>query len=787
MRYNEKNDEIEISARELVAIARRGVGAACEDIDEPIFEGDINPERIYYPFESAGHRFMLTARVESVDGDTLTIRVLTDSAPERPRKEIIAQARGEGYVGALVIAESYGYKMTRVKYVYENKITHATHEVEEWVSKKKLEAFMDKCLVSIKVYAKPEIERVTVRIPSMKNVKFPYETARSGQEEIMAAVFKNVTRGGVLFTAAPTGTGKTVSMLYPAIKAMGRGKCEKIFYFTPKTTTANVARDCIELLASGGADIRGIIMPSKARACINNGACKVSRESCKNSPSKLIANAVIDLYNRNVRVVSDAILKEVGDIHSVCPHELALTYAELADVVILDLNYLFDPRVYIRRFFEEGGKYAFLVDEAHNLPDRAREMYSAEISSEFIRSIAENPIIGEHSKLKNITRVASDRFSEILMPYVREEMYTDEDGRKQGAMHLSDVPGDLYPLFDELIGSVEAEIFKSYIATDDEATERTKIIRDYYYTLKSWREAMEEFDRGYEFFIFREGERIRAKCFCIDPSRAISKRLDKGHSTTFFSGTLSPMYYYKAVLGGDGSSEMMEVDSPFDESQLSVTIMDKISTRSSEREDTLSAVCRVIAATVSAKRGNYMIFSPSFKYSEALNNAFRAKYPKIKTLLQRQNMSAKEKADFIKEFEKEDESYLIGFCVMGGIYSEGIDLAGDSLIGAVIVGIGIPALSYEREAISAYYNDKYEEGAQFAYVYPGVNRVLQAAGRVIRREDDKGVIVLVDDRFDDPIYKTVIPKLWSGMKFIGDAKELREELDKFWLGEEDKK
>jgi Rad3-related DNA helicase len=225
---------------------------------------------------------------------------------------------------------------------------------------------------------------------------------------------------------------------------------------------------------------------------------------------------------------------------------------------------------------------------------------------------------------------------------------------------------------------------------------------------------------------------------------------------------------------------MLEVASPFDPSQISVSIMDKISTRLSERDDTLGAVCRVIAATVSAKRGNYMIFSPSFAYSEALARIFRAKYPKIKVIEQRKNMTAAEKREFLGEFEKESESYLIGFCVMGGIYSEGVDLAGDSLIGAVIVGIGIPALSYEREAIAEYYQEKYEEGKQYAYIYPGMNRVFQAAGRVIRREDDRGVIVLIDDRFDDPIYKKSLPELWSGVRFIDDPKRLREVLDEFW-------
>jgi DNA excision repair protein ERCC-2 len=233
-------------------------------------------------------------------------------------------------------------------------------------------------------------------------------------------------------------------------------------------------------------------------------------------------------------------------------------------------------------------------------------------------------------------------------------------------------------------------------------------------------------------------------------------------------------------LGGERSDETLEVSSPFAPEQLSVSIMDKISTRYSEREDTLLAIVRTIAATVSAKRGNYMVFSPSFAYSQALHKIFSEKYPKIKTLSQTPDMTLREKAAFLEEFKKPSDSYLIGFAVMGGIYSEGIDLAGDSLIGAVVVGIGMPGLSYEREAIAEYYEEKYEEGKQFAYVYPGMNRVFQAAGRVIRREDDRGVIVLIDDRFDDPLYRKSLPKLWGKVKFIGDPKSLRAELDSFW-------
>ena len=180
-----------------------------------------------------------------------------------------------------------------------------------------------------------------------------------------------------------------------------------------------------------------------------------------------------------------------------------------------------------------------------------------------------------------------------------------------------------------------------------------------------------------------------------------------------------------------------------------------------------------------------MVFAPSFEYLTSLAECFKSKYPKIKVIAQEREMTQKEKAAFLAEFENTRDEYLVGFAVMGGIYSEGIDLAGDSLIGAVIVGIGMPALSYEREAIAEYYQEKYEEGKQYAYIYPGMNRVFQAAGRVIRREDDRGVIVLIDDRFDDPLYRKSLPKLWEGVRFIGDAKELKEELESFWRADAD--
>ena len=781
MRYDAENNRIIVGCRELVRCARRGICATLpHDEDEPGNERTQEViEPLFYDFELGEYSFRLMLDTCTVSDGEVRLTVAVDSSPKRPRREVVAQARGEAYISAFVLCEGTK-KDGEIRCLYTNRQTGEENEIYERVSAKKLRTFFDKCIMSIKVYAKPEIERVTERLPSMKAIKFPYQNVREGQHEIIRAVYKNVARGGTLFTAAPTGTGKTVSMMFPAVRALGDGRCDKIFYFTPKTTTANAACDCIERLCEVGAKIRSVVIPSKERACKNRTICKNSRQMCANSMCNKLADAVLALYNKEKAVVSLDELWEASREYTVCPHELALSYAELCDVIICDVNYLFDPVVYIRRFFDTGGNYAFLIDEAHNLPDRAREMYSAEITEGQIEVLPDAELFPEGSGIKEFTRVAAESFRGVLMPCIGDELYKDDDGNPIGATHLSEIPYELYEIFDNVIAQLEDAIFKSFAAKDEEAEARTHALREYYYNVKKFRGAMESFDSSYELFVFMEGGKLRAKCYCIDPSKNIAKRLEKGSSATFFSGTLSPMYYYRAVLGDDRTSDMLEVASPFDPSQISVAIMDKISTRLSERDDTLGAVCRVIAATVSAKRGNYMIFSPSFTYSEALARIFRAKYPKIRVIEQRKNMTTAEKREFLAEFEKESESYLIGFCVMGGIYSEGVDLAGDSLIGAVIVGIGIPALSYEREAISAYYNEKYEEGKQFAYIYPGMNRVLQAAGRVIRREDDKGVVVLIDDRFDDPIYKSVIPKLWSGMKFIADPKELRAELDEFW-------
>ena len=792
MRYDAEKELIRISLSEFVAIARRGISpTASYDEDEPSISpiartrlhgiiGEIADEELHYRFIDGEYSFELSAIVERIQKNEITVARTVEGNPKRAKKSEIAEIRGEGYVAAYMLARERGQDPVHIRFIYYGEGTGEIAEKTETVSKRKLESFFNKCLTAVRIFAKPEIDRVTNRLPSLKKLKFPYENIREGQSEFVRSAYRTLSRGGCLYATAPTGTGKTVSALYPALRALGDGRVEKVFYLTPKTTTRDAACDCIRLMAESGAKIRSVIITAKDKICPMGNLCRKSRKLCRRSACNHLAEAALSLFSLGEAVIDEKELLETAYIFDVCPYELSLTYAEMCDVVICDFNYLFDPVVYIKRFFTKGGKYAFLIDEAHNLHERAREMYSAEILVSEIFAPAEDGVLGNLSATKKAGYNASVVFGEILMPYLKDELFTDKQGKLMGGVAISEMPPRMYSLFDELIGVVEDEITVNQRATDNEADERLSYLRGYYYKLKRFADAMSRFDSSYKLFIFYEDGDIRAKIFCLDTAPAIRQGLNKGHGAVLFSATLSPLPYYRLVLGGDRSDDTIEVSSPFDPSQLSVCIMDRISTRFSEREDTLPAVCQAVAATVSAKRGNYMVFCPNYTYCYRLSQAFSKKYPKIKVIAQRPDMTAAEKDEFLAAFKKEDSSYLIAFCVMGGIYSEGIDLAGDELIGAVIVGIGMPALSFEREAIAAYYEEKYEEGKQYAYIYPGMNRVFQAAGRVIRREDDRGVIVLIDDRFDDPIYKKSLPKLWEGVSFIGSAKELREELDLFW-------
>ena len=785
-------NRILVSLGEFVSIARRRISPTLPiDENEPEMGrpskialaslGIKETVKLSYDFCEGDINYRLLGYADTVENGAITLVKSSTGSTSATKKAEIAQARGEGFVLGKIVAENESRDSITLRIIYVNEAAGASDVKEETVDKRALDSFFKKCISAVSIYALPEIERVTMRVPSMKSIRFPYSDVRDGQDEFIRRAYKALVKGNTLFACAPTGTGKTVSVIYPALKAIGEERCDKAFYLTPKGTTAEAAKDCIETFAERGARIKAIVLTSKEKSCPCRLVCRESSTACEMAKCNKLADAVMAIHALDKCVVTVEDVREIAEFYTVCPYELELAYSELCDFIICDFNYLFDPVVYIRRFFTEGGKFAFLIDEAHNLADRSREMYSSELSVNDISALLMKEEIGALSKLREELPKIRTELVDLLFPLVKDEMRKSEDGEDVGAATLSEIPGDLYGIMERLVAFLEDEERLNVKTKDNERTARLKAIRDLLYKVKKVASSLYSFDTGYRLLVFYRGGEIFFKVLCIDAACEIQKRIGKGAGAVFFSATLTPLDYYKSILSEDQYADMLEVDSPFNPDQLSVSIMDRISIRYSERARTLPAVCRVVAATLSARRGHYMVFAPSFEYAESLYNEFKAKYPKIKSMLQSKNMSAKEKEDFLAAFSSDSGTYLVGFCVMGGIYSEGIDLAGDSLIGAIVIGIGMPSLSYEREVIAEYFEEKYESGKQFAYVYPGMNRVFQAAGRVIRREDDRGVIVLIDDRFQDPIYKKSIPNLWEGMQYVSDAKDLRAELDKFWL------
>ncbi len=792
MKLLKDENTILISVKEFVTAARRKISPSLPlDENEPSLHGADKilkdrlglgaPAELSFDFCRGDRNFRLFGRADSIQDNVITLVKYSTASTSAQKKAEAAQARGEGFVLAKMYAGSEKTDALSLRIIYINEASGEKDEHTEVLDTGAVSTFFKKCITAVDTYAQPEIERVCERLPSFEKVKFPYSDIRSGQEEFIKKTYRAISRGGTLFASAPTGTGKTVSVIYPAIKALAKDKCDKVFYLTPKTTTAEAVRDCVDLLAKSGARIRAIILTSKEKACTRHMVCRESLGLCELIGGNRLSDAVLAVFKLNKDVIDISDIKSIANAYTVCPYELELAYSELCDLVICDFNYLFDPAVYIRRFFTEGGRFAFLIDEAHNLADRAREMYSAELSMADIDSLLSSEYIGAVSSLRTELPKIKSEYLTSLFPYIKDETVT-HDGRAEGAVHLSYVPSAVFALTERLEDVLYNEAESGKRTSDSERTARLTVIRDLLYKVKKFSQALNSFNTGYRLFMFYRNECLSLKVFCIDTGTELEKRLCKGSSAVFFSATLSPIDYYKSVLSGTQGAEILTVDSPFDTYQLSVSIMDRISTRSSEREKTLPAITRTIAATMSAKRGHYMVFTPSFEYAKSIHDHFSEKYPKIKCMLQSKDMTAEERLSFIGEFSRNTDDYLLGFCVMGGIYAEGIDLAGDTLIGAIVVGIGMPSLSYEREAIADYFEEKYESGKQFAYIYPGMNRVFQAAGRVIRRESDRGIIVLIDDRFADPIYKKSIPTLWSRMRYVSDVNELNQRLKDFWNG-----
>ena len=661
----------------------------------------------------------------------------------------------------------------------DGKIKH----LEAEHTKRELEEFFFMLLSRVQYRAQILCERETVLLPSAAGSGFPYSAVREGQDVLIKECYRDIRAGKRLFAEAPTGIGKTVSTLYPAVRALGEGHCDKIFYLTAKAATRREAFLAAQKIFEGGAHLRTVVLTARDQICPNEVAkrdpaglsrhcnpmdCPRAKQFYDKCPT-----AVCELLSQQSGY-SRRSVEETAEKFGICPYEFQLELSEFCDTVICDYNYVFDPQVYLRRYFSDdavgSGRYVLLVDEAHNLADRARSMYSADLINTDINSVI--PLFDEGDEVRtSLEKMSVTLYG--LRRLCRDTLEKDENGIERG-YYLNH--GSMDRLFEE-VAALRKQL-DSWLRTH--ATHPAEVaVYVLCGKLKRFEVIAEYFDNSFLTFIELEGEIRTVRLICLDPSRVLDARMNRAHAAVLFSATLTPPDYFADILGGGRDAVRISLPSPFDTENLCLAAVTGVSTRYEDREKSYKKIMTLIAATVSAKRGNYIVYFPSYAYMEKVAEMFHKKYPNVPLICQARGMSASEKDHFLDAFA-DDGKLRIGFCVLGGSFSEGVDLPGGRLIGTVIVGTGLPGISNERNILRDHYESTRERGYDYAYVYPGMNRVFQAAGRVIRREKDRGVVVLIDDRYADPRTQGIFPDHWNHIEYAGNSSELAEIVQEFW-------
>ncbi len=648
---------------------------------------------------------------------------------------------------ANMVAEQEGVDEIGVQMTYCQMETEEVKRFQYSYQSNELKVWFDEVIRQYEKWAKFQIEWRKARNASIKGIEFPFPY-RKGQRELAVSVYRTILRQKKLFIQAPTGVGKTISTVFPAVKAVGEELGEKIFYLTAKTITRTVAEQAFETLREQNLKFKAITLTAKEKICFcEETSCNPDDCPYAKGHFDRVNDAVYELLMRE-DVMSREVLEAQARKHKVCPFEMALDVSTWVDGVICDYNYVFDPDARLRRFFAEGGAggYLFLIDEAHNLVERGRQMYSAELCKEDFLAV------------KKLVKGEAPRFAKrleacnkILLAMKKEcENYKVLDNISHFGIQLMNVLSETDRYLEECV--------------DKEVRET---VLDFYFQVRSFLNIYDGLDENYVVYTeYQENGRFVLKLFCVNPAANLQKCLDKGNSAVFFSATLLPIQYYKRLLSTEKDNYAVYIDSSFDTKKRLLMNGVDVSTRYAMRSrEMYQRYATYIFRVVKAKMGNYLIFFPSYRFMEDVYQEFTqllaSDEEEMELVIQQKHMDEEERENFLRAFEMGREKSLIGFGVLGGIFSEGIDLTNEKLIGTLIIGTGLPQVCNEREILKSYFDQKGLYGFDYAYRYPGMNKVLQAAGRVIRTEDDRGVILLLDERFQREKGKEIFPKEWA--------------------------
>ncbi|MGN0506167.1 MAG: ATP-dependent DNA helicase [Lachnospiraceae bacterium] len=676
----------------------------------------------------------------------------------------MAQAKCYAYIYAVQNQlERIGVQMT-----YCNIETEAIRRFQTDFTKEELTEWFDALVREYSKWILWERDWKQKRNASIRELAFPYEY-RPGQKDFVTGVYRSILREKKLFVEAPTGVGKTISTIFPAVKAMGEGLSSKLFYLTAKTIARTVAEDTFALLTDRGVRFRFVTITSKEKICILEKP-ECNPLSCPRAKGHFdrVNTAVFDMLT-NEETITRELIEHYAKKHTVCPFEMCLDVTTWADAVVCDYNYVFDPNVALKRFFADEKKhdYIFLIDEAHNLVERAREMYSAVLIKEDFLLVKR--------LLKNKNKRMEKRLEDCNASLLRLKRECEE-------FQVWDNINDLSVLLLRLLS--EYEDFLQEAVLEPEAKEATLKL---YFDVRHFLAIFDMLGEDYRIYTdYTEQGQFRLKLLCMEPARALKERMEKGRSAVLFSATLLPIAYYKEQLGGTAEDYAIYAPSPFDTKKRLLMVGRDVSTKYTRRNRSeYEKIVAYLDAFTGAKCGNYFVFFPSYQMLERTAEVaeellgWSGSSDKMRLFVQRQGMTEQEKEAFLMAFSEQPDCLTVGFCVMGGIFGEGIDLKNDRLIGTVIVGTGLPMVCNEKELFRFYFDESKGSGFEYSYLYPGMNKVMQSAGRVIRTTEDCGAILLLDERFLTSAYQNLFPREWFPYETVTCA-TMKGKLAAFW-------
>lgn len=685
---------------------------------------------------------------------------------EEPKEVHLAQAK----CYAFTYAEQKCLQEIGVQMTYCNMETEDIKRFQSVYTRDELGEWFFDLIGRYEKWARYQIQWKEKRDASIKQVEFPFEY-REGQKELVTSVYKTILRKKKLFIQAPTGVGKTMAAVFPAVKAVGEGLGDKIFYLTAKTITRTVAWQAFDKLKDQALRMKVIVLTAKEKICFCEEA-NCNPEYCPYAKGHFdrVNDAVYELLTTSDEM-SREILEEQAKRWQVCPHEMSLDVSTWVDAVICDYNYVFDPNAHLRRFFGEGNKgdYLFLIDEAHNLVERGREMYSATICKEDFLRIRKLVKTEDARLYKRL-----DEGNKALLAMKREcENY-------QVLNSISHIYLKLLNLYAELERFLE----------ECRKEELRKEVLTFYFDIRRFLNTYDCLDENYMIYSeMDDSGQFKIRLFCVNPANNLQQFLDKGNSTIFFSATLLPIHYYKMLLSNEKDNYAIYAESPFDTKKRLLLLGNDASTKYTRRgREMYRRYAAYLLEMTASQKGNYLAFFPSYRFMQEVYEEFELllqepdlsdNIRKLDFAMQSQYMSEEAREIFLENFEDEHETGFLGFCVLGGIFSEGIDLAQDKLIGAAIVGTGLPQVCTERELLKQYFDKQGLNGFDYAYLYPGMNKVLQAAGRVIRTDEDQGIVLLLDERFFDRRYQEVFPREWKEYS-VCNVENVGAQIEEFW-------